>query len=275
MLNLSEVIKRLKFPYRLITSKQRMLPNFLIVGVQKGGTTSLYNYLVQHPQVMSSNRKEVHYFDNNFSKGESWYKAHFPTCDKSGNVITGDASPYYFYHPLVPQRVYESSPDMKIIVLLRDPIKRAYSHYNHNIKNGREDRPFEKAINDEQSIIESEEKKLLKNRKSSSYFHQHYSYLSRGLYYEQLKRWLEFFPEEQICVLNSEEFYNSPSTSFNQVTDFLEIDNWEPKEFKVFNKGNNYEEIPSEIFNRLKDYYTIPNTQLFKLISKDYEWDLR
>src|SRR5579863_6754349 len=123
---------------RAASSRIRLLPDFMIIGTQKGGTTSLYNYLIDHPNISSIFKKEPHFFDFNFYKGVSWYRAHFPSLLEKyyservhgQKFITGEASPYYLYHPLVPQRIKETMPTAytKFIVLLRNPIDRAYSH---------------------------------------------------------------------------------------------------------------------------------------------------
>ena len=119
-------------------------PNFLIIGAQRCGTTSLYNYLIQHPQIVPSSKKEVHFFDLNFHLGQSWYEKHFP--EVSDNILTGEASPYYIFHPLCPKRIFDYDPSVKLIVILRNPIDRAYSHYRHIVRLGHEPLKFEDAL---------------------------------------------------------------------------------------------------------------------------------
>ena len=130
------------------------LPNFLIIGAQRCGTTTLYNQLVSHPDISPATTKELHYFDINFSKGIQWYKEQF-----NDERIIGEASPYYIFHPLCPKRIFDIIPEVKIIVLLRNPVERAYSHYWHEIRLGKENLSFEDAISEESSRIKNESKK--------------------------------------------------------------------------------------------------------------------
>lgn len=109
-------------------------PDFIIIGVQKGGTTSLYSYLTQHPQIAPATQKEIHYFDFNFDKSTDWYCSHFSTSSEGEYLLAGEASPYYIFHPQVPQRIYDLFPQVKIIALLRNPVERAISHYYYYIK---------------------------------------------------------------------------------------------------------------------------------------------
>ena len=119
--------------FHRITAPFRALPDFLIVGAQKGGTSSLYAYLAQHPSVLPSFRKEVKFFDCNYFCGHTWYRAHFPLRYKlsRGNRITGEGTPNYLFHPTALQRLALTLIDVKIIILLRNPADRAYSHYQH------------------------------------------------------------------------------------------------------------------------------------------------
>ena len=146
---------RLSYPWR-------KLPDFLIVGVMKGGTTSLFRYLVRHPQVLPPFRKEIKYFDCNYINGQNWYQAHFPLKKKfvGGSKLTGEATPYYIFHPQAPMRIAEALPEAKIIILLRNPIDRAYSHYQHMVRVGREPLSFEEAIAAEPERLAGEAEKI-------------------------------------------------------------------------------------------------------------------
>src|SRR5437764_5111475 len=132
--------------YRGITSSLRLLPDFLIIGTQRGGTTSLYHYLKTHPCVQLANTKDTHFFDKKFNKGLSWYRGHFPTRlgkyytqrVRQQPFVTGEASPSYLFHPHAPGRVAQLLPSARLIVLLRNPVDRAYSQYFHAVKLGHE-----------------------------------------------------------------------------------------------------------------------------------------
>lgn len=150
----------LKDKYKLITAPLRLLPNFIIIGAQKGGTSSMFSYLKQHPQLQLPDIKEIHFFDNNYQKGSTWYKSHFPLIIVK-NKLTGEASPYYLFHPHVPQRVIQLCPKVKLIVMLRNPADRAYSHYMMQNKRKIDPLPtFEEAIDAEESRLRDETLRL-------------------------------------------------------------------------------------------------------------------
>ncbi len=134
LLGLLEAGRRTELRIRM--GQPRALPDAVILGAMKSGTTSLHNYLVQHPGVIEPLRKEVHYFDVNLERGERWYRAHFGREGEPG--LNLDSSPYYLFHPAVPRRLHDLLPDAKLVVLLRDPVRRAYSHYWHERDKGRE-----------------------------------------------------------------------------------------------------------------------------------------
>src|SRR5690348_6863383 len=143
--------------YRGVTSPIRLLPDFLVIGTQRGGTTSLYHYLQAHESIAPSSIKEIHFFDRKYARGLAWYRGHFPTGAEKWYAqrlrrqafVTGEASPVYLFHPHVPARVKQALPAVKLIVLLRNPVDRAYSQYYHAVELGLETRPFEEAIGDE------------------------------------------------------------------------------------------------------------------------------
>ena len=172
----------------------RLLPDFIIIGVQRCGTTSLYCNLVQHPNIFPAFVKEVHFFDIDFIKGINWYRPHFPSrlykyyitriC-KQG-FITGEASPSYIIHRLA-KRISKILPRVKIIILLRNPIYRAYSHYCHQVRKRRETLSFKHAIEKEAERLNGEAEKILQNENYNSFNHRRFSYLARGIYVDQLK----------------------------------------------------------------------------------------
>ena len=193
--------------YGMLTHKQRCFPHFIIIGVQKGGTSSLFHYLAQHPQMALPQGKEIHYFDKNHHRGEAWYKAHFPL--KSAGKITGEASPYYIFHPHVPQRVKAACPHTKLIVMFRNPIDRAFSHFNMIKKMGypKGGNDFESALNYELEQYDKEAEKLKDNPDYYSFDHQIHAYLERGKYYQQLTRWFKHFDKNQFLLYKKRGFF--------------------------------------------------------------------
>ena len=250
----------------------RKPPDFIIIGAQKGGTTSLYNYLIQHPQIAPAAQKEVHYFDLNFHQSPDWYCAQFPQPENGSHKITGEASPYYIFHPHVPQRIYDICPQVKIIALLRNPVQRAISHYYYYIKIGYESLSLESAIASEPERLKGEIEKLLANPNYYSYKHQHYSYLSRGIYADQLPAWMKLFPKSQISILKSEDLYSNPSEIFNTVLEFLELP---PQQLQTYDKYNatEYPPISDTVYQQLKAYFRSHNQRLAQLCDRDFGWD--
>src|SRR5438067_2618788 len=217
--------------YRGATASLRVLPDFLIIGTQRGGTTSLYRYLKAHPCIAAPSYKDVHFFDRRYRKGLQWYRGHFPmTWEKAyaqqirkRPFLTGEASPSYLFHPLAPKRVAEALPHVKLIVLLRNPVSRAYSQYHHAIELGFETLSFAEAIEAEEERTAREHEKILKDERYYSEEYKHRSYLTKGIYVDQLQAWMKMFPREQFLILKSEDFYADPSATFKQVLTFLNL----------------------------------------------------
>src|SRR5207302_2712863 len=135
--------------------------------------------------------------------------------------ITGEASPYYLFHPHAPARAALVVPKTKLIVLLRNPVERAYSHYYHNIKHRWETLSFEEALAQEETRTRDEGQRLAADPHYNSYNHQHYSYLARGIYADQLQRWMDYFPKEQFFILKSEDFYATPDMKLTEIFMFF------------------------------------------------------
>lgn len=250
---------------------QSRLPDFLIIGAQKAGTTSLYHYLIQHPNIDAAVTKEVHYFDVFFEKEKDWYVDQFPSLKTCNDHLTGEATPYYIFHPNAPNRIYDMMPRTKIIVLLRNPIDRAYSHYHHAVRNLGEILSFEDAINKEEERLNGELEKFQSESNYNSINYQHYSYLKRGIYVDQLQLWYKLFPKDQILVLNYELFFSGLPRSMNAVTDFLGISNYE-FQIEPLNQGK-YDPMNIQTRNLLREYFYLHNQRLFKYLGQTYEWD--
>jgi hypothetical protein len=278
--------------YRVWTSPFRLQPNFLIVGVQKGGTTSLYRYLEEHPSVAGAFAKEVHFFDNHtrdykYGKGMSWYRSHFVydayrhynRLIHQQDLITGEGSPDYLFDVHAPQRIATHLPNAKIIILLRDPVDRAYSHYLHNARASwdpnRENLSFEDAIAAEPERLEGEYEKLLRDESYFSYNYMHYSYLKRGFYADQLKVWFKLFPQKQMLILKSEDFFSQSSMTFQKVLNFLQLSHWEPEKFQLFNTRNKTSTgLNVSTKEKLKEYFYDQNIALNELLKQDFDWNL-
>jgi len=259
--------------FHRLTTSLRVLPDFLVIGTMKGGTTSFFNYLVEHPQVRPPFRKEIKFFDIHYIQGPGWYRAHFPLGYKMKiGAVTGEATPYYIFHPTAPQRIAQTLPQVRLITLLRNPVDRAYSHYNHMLRVGREPLSFEEAIEREPERLAGEAEKIIADPRYSTFKHLHYSYLARGRYIEQLRQWFKFFPREQMLILSSEDLYSSPASVYGVAVAFLGIPAWEPDDFSVFKQGG-YERMPAPLRKRLLDYFKPYNEELFALLDTTFRWD--
>jgi hypothetical protein len=266
-------LRRLRADYGRLTAPLRGLPSVLIIGAQKGGTTSLFQYLVQHPRVLPPFRKEVHYFDFNYAQGVQWYRGHFPYVHRlRAGAVTLDASPYYLVHPLVPQRVAELLPQVKLIAVLRNPVDRALSHYHHEVRGGREQLSFAEALDRESERLAGEEERLQNDPDYYSPNHHRYSYIRRGRYVEQLRRWLQYFPPSQLLVLQSERLFRDPAATTATVHDFLGLPN-HPLELKKPFRASSYDRTLSpELRTRLTAYFEPYNRELYHLLGEEFDW---
>jgi Sulfotransferase domain len=262
--------------WRMATAPVRVLPDFVIIGAQKCGTTFLYQLLVQHPHVKPAFAKEVHYFDLNFTKGVNWYRSHFPLqMRNSRKYITGESSPYYLFHPHAPRRASAVVPQAKLIVLLRNPVDRAYSHYQHQVKRvkgeGRETLTFEEAIKTEEGILPGELSKMLRDEHYESLSHRTRSYLARGIYVDQLLVWSSYFQRKQILILKSEDLFNDTTNILERMLDFLEIPHWAPETYSIPNKRE-YTGVSPPLRQRLYEYYEPHNQRLYEYLGVDLGW---
>jgi len=264
-----------------MTARLRCLPNYIIIGVQRGGTTSLYNYLIRHPAIVSSYLKEVHYFTKNYHRGINWYLSNFPTrpalkrrsAQAGERAVTGEATPYYIFHPLAPVRIKQLVPDARFILLLRDPVERAYSHFDLSRRMNNEPiERFEDALEAEPERLKGEREKLLTDETYFSRSHQHHSYLTRGLYAEQLEYWYQFFPREQILVLRSEDMYENAAEVYKQTCRHIGVSEIVLAEFRVFGRPKKSSPLSPETRERLYEFFRPHNERLYQLIGRDMQW---
>jgi hypothetical protein len=249
-------------PEQLETAHLRQVPDLMVLGTQRGGTTSLYRYLTEHPDIGPAFRKEVHFFERYYEKGLDWYMAHFPM--RGEFPVVGEASPNYLFHPDVPERVRKAAPHARFIVLLRNPIDRAHSHYQMKVRRGIETLSFEEALDKERERLSSSDD-------AASPAWRHYSYLKRGLYVEQLQRWMSVFPREQFLIIKSEDFYEDPGKILNQTLGYLGLRPWTLARFRAHHLSE-YADIDTVTYERLVHYFAPYNQQLYALLGHDLGW---
>ncbi len=247
----------------------RSLPDFLIIGTQKGGTTSLFRYLSDHPQVAPGRKKEIRFFDKRFHRGVDWYRAHYPPrwrrhlyrATRARRLVTGEATPTYLYWPAAPVRVRAVVPNVRLVALLRDPVARAYSHYHHGVRAGREPRTFGVAVEEEIEGIERGDPPAK------------FAYVARGLYARQLERWWSVFPREQLQILASEDLYKDPDRVVADVCGFLGIRPPGPagRRRRAYNR-HPYERADAATWDRLTEFFRDENRTLFERLGREFAW---
>jgi hypothetical protein len=270
--------------YRLycnIAGPFHVLPNFIIFGVSRSGTTSLYQYLVQHPNIEPCVIKEPRFFDMYFDRGLNWYKMNFPSQVqkfifnkiKHKKLITGEASGAYLHNPHTAKRIYNLNSNMKLILLMRNPVDRAFSHYKRKVKNGSEKLSFEQVIDQEQLRINGEMEKMEKNQNYYSPIYHSLSYLNTGFYAEHLKKWLNYFPLKQILILENGELSRDPQMVYDQVIEFLGLPKWKLSNYRKFSKQDLKLDMNPKTREQLLDYCKPFNEELYSLIGKRFDWD--
>jgi len=234
------------------------LPDFVIIGASKCGTTFLYHLLTKHPHVEPAAFKETSYFNLLFEKGIQWYRGCFlpPRWKDGRRTITGEASPGYLIHPHAAERMADIIPQARLIALLRNPVDRMYSDYHHGARNRQRHRTFEEIV---EACLDA----------------PHRKFLSRNIYVDHLVRWSKFFDREQMLVLKSEDFFEHPQGSLKLVLDFLDLPSWEPEASKLSDKRNagKYERtMDPAVRRRLEEYFEPHNRRLYEYLGEDFGW---
>ena len=262
---------------RIRSGRLGPLPSFLILGFGKCGTTELFDRLTEHPGVANSLTKEVNYFSHQYGRGIEWYRAHFSNA-LVGNghglpLAAGEASPGYACHPHAPGRVAQTIPNVKLIVLVRNPVARAYSQYQHQRRLGFEPlTSFEAAIAKEPDRVRGEAQRMEADPTYPGFPRYMYSYLSHGIYADHLPRWLNTFPRDQLKVVASEAFYRKPDETLRMITRYLDLPDWTPPTHHR-HKSFAYPPMNPETRERLQDFFEPHNERLFALLGEDFGWN--
>jgi hypothetical protein len=263
-----------------VTSPWRMTPGFLIIGGQRCGTTSMYRTMAQHPAVLKAVRhKGVHYFDTDYQRGMSWYLAHFPLQRRARAVqratgaipLTFESSPYYMFHPLAAERIAEDLPGVKVIVLLRDPVERAYSAHAHELARGYEDQDFETALELEDSRLDGEVERLIADPSYRSHSHQHHGYLQRGRYIDHLERLEKVFGRDRMLVVDSHRFFEDPEPVYDVVLEFLGLPHTGYPLFEQHN-ARPRSPMPAELRARLEEHFAPYEERLVAWLGHPVSW---
>jgi hypothetical protein len=264
-----------------VSSKQERgaLPDFVVIGAPRCGTSQFYGLLTRHPNVERAAIKEVHFFDRptRFDKRTEWYRLCFPPPKwKNGRrSITGEATPSYLSDPLVPERMAKVIPQARLIVLLRNPVDRAYSHYHLLARRGSLISSFEEVIEAEQAWLLDEKNKPSKHERRSSASHGPPSkLLITGIYMDHLLRWRRFFSDEQMLVLKSENFFQHTADTLKLVQDFLGLPYWNLDLQRRRTKAR-YKPMSPATRRRLEEYFEPHNQRLYEHLGVDFGWQSR
>jgi Sulfotransferase domain len=272
--------RRLRRVTRLATASLRLRPTFLVIGAQKGGTTSLHRYLREHPAVLCPGTKEVHYFSLRYAQGERWYRSLFPLFPAGiavwlrhgARAAVGEATPAYLFDPGAAARVHAFNGQMRVIAVLRDPVDRAYAHYHMERETRDERRPFEDALAWEEEVLAPELERWFADPAYASLLPLYgRSYVARGRYAEQLERWLRLFPREQLLVLTTDELRIDPGGTMALIARFLGV----PERTATSYPLENIREYPSmspATRDRLARVFEPHNRRLEELLGRELPW---
>lgn len=252
----------------------RLLPDFLIIGGAKCGTTSLYDWLTANQRILPASEKEVHFFDYNFFRGDDWYRAHFAPAHGADDCVTGEGSVSYLTHRWAPSRAARLLPNAKLMVVLRNPVDRAYSQYQMSRWEKLETcESFEEAIAWEDERLRPELERIQRDPRYNSLGFGVWSYLARSRYAEHLERWLDLFPREQFLFLRAEDMFADPYAALERIDDFLGVPAHRPEQLSHLLDGGKYAPMSEETRERLTAYFRPHNDRLRSLTGIDFGWD--
>jgi hypothetical protein len=250
----------LKFRVR-VGLRRGALPNSLIIGASKGGTTSVYHWLSRHPAVCVSRIKEVRYFNGHYERGPAWYAAQFEP--KPGQKVLVEASPSYLWDPDVPERVRSLLGEPKLIVLLREPVERAWSQYWMKVRRGEEAGSFEDVLRREADCFGAAGQMPSDGSVARTRYGRQ-SYLGKGLYAPQIERWLSVFPRRCFHFIRSEDLFRDPAGAMSGLLRFLDLPPMDLGGLQPFNAGR-YPPLDPALRARLAGYFAESNARIEQL----------
>lgn len=259
---------------RVPTARWRPTPDLLIIGAQRSGTSTLYRHLGRHPDVAEPLRKEVEYFSRRYGRGEAWYRAHFALSSRrraGRQRMAFEATPDYLFHPLAAERAADVVPDARLVVMLRDPVARAWSHYHHMVALGHEPLGFDAALDAEVERCAPDRTRLRDDPLHDPVALLRYSYQARGQYAGQLAAWIDRFGRDRLLVVRSEDFFVDPATTFRRITDHVGLRPWAPQTFVNVSRATRPGPgpVPAPSRDRLAPTYESSAAALGELLGDD------
>lgn len=266
--------------FRFVTAPFRVHPDFIIIGAQRAGTTSLFEYLRQHPLILTPLYKEVRYFSDRYRLGPFYYRACFPTRwemqragrNSPGKAMTFEATPNYIFSPVVPERIGRTLPTVKLVAILRDPIARTISHYSRSVKLGHESLSMEEALRTEQ------ERLVRRSGESDATYYdrpdvRHFSYLGRSQYGPQLRRVLDTVGRDRLHVMCFETLVEQPQREFGKLLEFLGLPTCEAIRFEHHHKGLGAKpDVPADLLRWMREQLAPSNAQVREMFGDMFPW---
>ena len=250
----------------------KKLPDFMIIGSQKAATSTLHNYLSLHNKISKPILKEAQFFSANYERGINYYKSIFPICNKSNLIF--ESTPDYLSHPLAAKECFEVLPNLKIIVTLRNPVERSFSHFNFVKGYGGEssDMTFEKALELEPKRVLDALNLMEKDRYHASLKLSRYGYVRNSEYLTHLQNWLTYYPIKQFHFIDFSDLKQDANKVLNEIHLFLGVEYESIKSYVVANKSNYDSNIKDSTQIMLREHFKDYNEDLFKLIGKRLDW---
>jgi hypothetical protein len=257
--------------WRGATQEYRQLPSVVIAGTQKAGTTQLFAYLITHPRLLAGSSKEIDYFSRKADRSVEWYRSQFPLRRRvekvTGHVL--DASPSYMCTPAAIPHMRAVLPDARIIAVLRDPVLRAFSGYQHAKTRRRDLRAFGQAVDEElrQSVWRPQFGQALRPGVPNLR-----RYVERGYYALQIELILKFYRRDQVLILDSADLFADTSATCQRVFEFVGVESFQVKPEKIYNRGYYLEKLDPRMAERLRAHYRPYDELLVELVGQPFGW---
>jgi hypothetical protein len=279
----------------MATADARVLPEIIIIGVKRGGTTSLFRDLEHHRSMcplvpsarrlpLSENMKGVHYFDTGFDRSARWYRSHFASrlerwrvTRSTGAAFSAEASPYYLFQPQAASRAAALLPsETKFVIALRDPVERTVSHWSEQTRNGIETLPLRAALDAEAGRLGDDHAQLEAGAINTSHAHEQQSYTAQSMYAASIQRWIEAVGVDRLVIVFSEDYSRDPVAAIRQLTDAIGVAPIPPSPGPTAGEHRNAapraSSIDAELDSELTDVFRDDVDQLTKLIGCFPPW---